>query len=286
MMSGSDHGAIVLQGRSIAPAPCRGRRDRDQDVPAYTIVAGNPARTINGGSLNDCRRLAELHVGLGARTLRCALPDFRKLAVEDFSKISSGHPPRSPISPATKCNIVTDIIHRGGRTLLGEDMLETSLQIADGEIAAVGSNHGRGSLGLDASGLRCCRAFVDLHAYAFERQMMPRPGVDFPVDVALVDSDRQAIANASPRFFHAQTCPGAGPAWRRQCAGPARGYRKAEPQLGGGYPFHLRPRDLQSRCEAEISHGCPMGASICSRSMTTWIQRSPVLPSRRSAAAW
>mgnify|MGYP000399644172 CR=1 FL=1 len=82
---------------------------------------------------------------------------------------------------------MTDIFIEGGRALLGEDILETSLQIADGEITAVGSNHGRHSLGIDASGLKVLPGIVDLHGDAFERQMMPRPGVDFPVDVALLD---------------------------------------------------------------------------------------------------
>ena len=57
-----------------------------KDVPAYTIVAGNPARPIK-------RRFSEEIAGRLAalawwdwdhETLRCALPDFRKLAVEDF----------------------------------------------------------------------------------------------------------------------------------------------------------------------------------------------------------
>ena len=31
--------------------------------------------------------------------------------------------------------------------------------------------------------------------------MMPRPGVDFPIDVALIDSDRQAISNGITTVF-------------------------------------------------------------------------------------
>jgi len=45
---------------------------------------------------------------------------------------------------------VTDIFIEGGRALLGGEIHETSLQIAGGKISAVGSEHGRGSLGLDA----------------------------------------------------------------------------------------------------------------------------------------
>ena len=85
---------------------------------------------------------------------------------------------------------MTDILIEGGRTFLGNSILETSVQIASGKINAVGSDHGSSSFGLDARDLLVLPGIVDLHGDAFERQMMPRPGVDFPVDVALIDSDR------------------------------------------------------------------------------------------------
>jgi alpha-D-ribose 1-methylphosphonate 5-triphosphate diphosphatase len=149
---------------------------------------------------------------------------------------------------------VTDIFIEGGRALLGEDMLETSLQIADGEIAAVGSNHGRGPLGIDASGLQVLPGIVDLHGDAFERQMMPRPGVDFPVDVALVDSDRQAIANGITTVFHATTW-----SWEPGLRGAdnardlLEAIEKLRPQLGADTRFHLRHETYNLDAEAEIS---------------------------------
>ena len=100
---------------------------------------------------------------------------------------------------------MTDILIEGGRALLGNSILETSVQIASGKISAVGSDHGSSSFGLDARDLLVLPGIVDLHGDAFERQMMPRPGVDFPVDVALIDSDRQAIGNGITTVFHATT---------------------------------------------------------------------------------
>jgi alpha-D-ribose 1-methylphosphonate 5-triphosphate diphosphatase len=149
---------------------------------------------------------------------------------------------------------VTDIFIEGGRALLGEDILETSLQIADGEIAAIGSNHGRSSLGIDACGLKVLPGIVDLHGDAFERQMMPRPGVDFPVDVALVDSDRQAIANGITTVFHATTW-----SWEPglRSADNARDLLEAieqlRPQLAADTRFHLRHETYNLDAEAEIS---------------------------------
>lgn len=94
---------------------------------------------------------------------------------------------------------------RGGRALVQQDILDTFLQITDGEISAVGNGGAHASLDLDASGLLVMPGIVDIHGDAFERQMMPRPGVDFPIDVALLDSDRQAISNGLTTVFHATT---------------------------------------------------------------------------------
>ncbi|WP_027525703.1 chloramphenicol acetyltransferase [Bradyrhizobium sp. Ec3.3] len=88
------HGAIVLPGRNIGTgAVVAGGAIVTKDVPAYTIVAGNPARIVRRRFSDDIAgRLARLawwnwdHEGLHA-----ALPDFRKLTIEDFlSKYEAG----------------------------------------------------------------------------------------------------------------------------------------------------------------------------------------------------
>jgi len=148
---------------------------------------------------------------------------------------------------------VSDIFIEGGRTVLGGEISETSLQIAGGEISQIGSDHGRGSFGLDARGLLVLPGIVDLHGDAFERQMMPRPGVDFPIDVALVDSDRQAIANGITTVFHATTW-----SWEPglRSAGNARQLLKAietlRPHLAADTRFHLRHETYNLEAETEI----------------------------------
>jgi phosphonate metabolism protein (transferase hexapeptide repeat family) len=81
------HGAIVLPGRSVGTgAVVAAGAIVTKDVPAYTIAAGNPARTVKRRFSEDiANRLAGLAWwDWDHETLRSALPDFRKLAVEDF----------------------------------------------------------------------------------------------------------------------------------------------------------------------------------------------------------
>jgi alpha-D-ribose 1-methylphosphonate 5-triphosphate diphosphatase len=149
---------------------------------------------------------------------------------------------------------VTDIFIKGGKALLDNELVETSLQIAGREIGAVGSDHGRGAFGIDAKGLLILPGIVDLHGDAFERQMMPRAGVDFPIDVALADSDRQVISNGITTVYHATTW-----SWEPglRSGDNARllleTIESMRPQLAADTRFHLRHETYNLDAEAEIA---------------------------------
>jgi alpha-D-ribose 1-methylphosphonate 5-triphosphate diphosphatase len=145
------------------------------------------------------------------------------------------------------------IFIEGGRALLGGEICEASLEIADGKISAVDGVAAHGALNIDAGGLLVLPGIIDLHGDAFERQMMPRPGVDFPVDVALIDSDRQAIANGITTVFHGTTW-----SWEpglrsgdnaRQLLETIEALR---PQLAADTRFHLRHETYNLDAESEI----------------------------------
>ncbi|PJK30948.1 alpha-D-ribose 1-methylphosphonate 5-triphosphate diphosphatase [Minwuia thermotolerans] len=57
----------------------------------------------------------------------------------------------------------------------------------------------------DAGGLLILPGIVDIHGDGFERQIMPRPGVSFPHEVALPETDRQLVANGITTAFHGLT---------------------------------------------------------------------------------
>jgi alpha-D-ribose 1-methylphosphonate 5-triphosphate diphosphatase len=145
-----------------------------------------------------------------------------------------------------------DLVAQGGRTLIDGDFAETSLRIAGRIIADVGGD-GRAPQTLDASGLLVLPGIVDVHGDAFERQMMPRPRVDFPIDVALIDTDRQVISNGITTVFHATTW-----SWEPglRSADNARKLLAAietlRPRLLADTRFHLRHETYNLDAEAEI----------------------------------
>jgi alpha-D-ribose 1-methylphosphonate 5-triphosphate diphosphatase len=143
---------------------------------------------------------------------------------------------------------------QGGQTLIDGQLIEADVRLdeASGVIDAVGAEGGNGRA-FDARGLYVLPGIVDIHGDAFERQLMPRPGVGFPIDVALLDSDRQAVANGITTIFHGVTW-----SWEPGLRGAdnARGMVTAvealRPALGADTHCHLRFETYNLDAEDEV----------------------------------
>lgn len=148
---------------------------------------------------------------------------------------------------------MTDIVIRGGRTLVDQGLVEASVATNGKMISAVQSSPARAGIQIDAKGLLVLPGIIDLHGDAFERQMMPRPGVGFPIDVALIDSDRQAIANGITTVFHATTW-----SWEPGLRGAENARKlidaieKQRPHLAADTRFHLRQETYNLEAEATV----------------------------------
>ncbi|HEY4040727.1 MAG TPA: alpha-D-ribose 1-methylphosphonate 5-triphosphate diphosphatase [Rhodopila sp.] len=91
----------------------------------------------------------------------------------------------------------------GGTVLLDSvELRRTDLLLTNG---LIDFGHGNAAARFDASGLMVLPGIVDLHGDAFERQLQPRPGVDFPADLALRDTELQLLSCGITTAFHAVT---------------------------------------------------------------------------------
>jgi alpha-D-ribose 1-methylphosphonate 5-triphosphate diphosphatase len=144
-----------------------------------------------------------------------------------------------------------DIRITGAPVLADGEVVETSVHTDDRTIAEIGSDCDA-SRTINADGLILLPGIVDMHGDAFERQMMPRPGVDFALDLALADSDRQVIANGITTVFHCVTW-----SWEPGLRGPenARNLLTAveamQPRLAADTRYHLRFETFNFEAEPE-----------------------------------
>src|SRR5262249_26141540 len=142
----------------------------------------------------------------------------------------------------------------GGRALVDGCLAEASIHLNSeaGVITSVGAG-ASAERAIDASGLLVLPGIVDIHGDAFERQMMPRPGVGFPIDVALLESDRQAVANGITTVFHGVTW-----SWEGGLRGAENaraildGVERLRPRLGADTRYHLRHETYNLDAEADV----------------------------------
>ncbi|SDD29541.1 alpha-D-ribose 1-methylphosphonate 5-triphosphate diphosphatase [Cupriavidus sp. YR651] len=126
-----------------------------------------------------------------------------------------------------------------GRRVLGAGGIgPATLGFLDGNVAQQAPASGPC---IDAGDLLVLPGIVDIHGDAFERAVMPRPGVSFPYAGALIDVDRQLLAHGITTEFHGVTL-----SWEGGLRGEAYALRMFEalaqlqPVLGAAHKVHLR----------------------------------------------
>ncbi len=145
-----------------------------------------------------------------------------------------------------------DLSITGGEILFESGLEPTAIHVSDGMILEVGADHAAKHT-IDATGLLVLPGIVDIHGDAFERQIMPRPGVGMALDVALVESDRQIIANGITTVFHGVTW-----SWEPGLRGADNArdilatIEALQPRLATDTRFHLRHETYNLAAEAEV----------------------------------
>lgn len=142
----------------------------------------------------------------------------------------------------------------GAQVLLDRGLAGTPVRVsgADGVISDIGADRNSART-IDARGLMLLPGIVDIHGDAFERQIMPRPGVHVALDIGLMDSDRQAIANGITTVFHGVTW-----SWEPGLRGSenARAILAAieqlKPRLAADTRYHLRHETFNFAAESEV----------------------------------
>jgi alpha-D-ribose 1-methylphosphonate 5-triphosphate diphosphatase len=135
---------------------------------------------------------------------------------------------------------MSDLILSGARLLRADGGIGPgSISVGNGRIAAVSTEPV--GIATDAGRYLVLPGIVDLHGDAFERQLMPRPGVHFAPAGALIETDRQLLANGITTAYHGVTVT-----WEPGLRGieAAREFLAAliaaRPRLGADARLHLR----------------------------------------------
>ncbi|MER3482325.1 MAG: alpha-D-ribose 1-methylphosphonate 5-triphosphate diphosphatase [Meiothermus sp.] len=80
------------------------------------------------------------------------------------------------------------------KLVLPDRLLERgSLRLEDGLIAEVAEDNA--GEGLNCKGLTAIPGLVDLHGDMLERELQPRPGSEFPLDLALYETDKRLVGS-------------------------------------------------------------------------------------------
>ena len=150
----------------------------------------------------------------------------------------------------------------GANVVLPDRMARVSVRVEAGRITSIDGARDGATI-VDAGGRILAPAMVDIHGDAFERQLMPRPGVRFPLEAALLETDRQLAANGIATAYHALTL-----SWEPGLRSVATGQALLAALL------HLGPRlTVENRVQLRWETFCFEAMPLIERALT-----GPLLP--------
>lgn len=108
---------------------------------------------------------------------------------------------------------MSDMLIQGGRALIDGAFIEADVGLSNGLFGPGGGRR------FDARGLLVLPGIVDIHGDAFERQIQPRPNVNFNPLFGLVETERQLLGCGITTAYHGVTFSWesglrSAPAWR------------------------------------------------------------------------
>ncbi len=139
----------------------------------------------------------------------------------------------------------------GADVVLDDRIERVSVRVEAGKISGLDVPRD-GARVIDARDLLLAPALVDIHGDAFERQLMPRPGVFVPVETAVLETDRQLAANGIATAYHALTL-----SWEPGLRSVARGAEVVDALGALGHRLTVENR-LQLRWETFCFEAQPL----------------------------
>lgn len=102
----------------------------------------------------------------------------------------------------------------GGTVVLENGAVAADLEITDGILSDIRLDSMPAHVNLadvqhiDATGLLVLPGMIDLHTDAIEKEVQPRPGTQFPLDVAFRELERRMVSNGITMAYHSLSMSG------------------------------------------------------------------------------
>ncbi|WPB95565.1 hypothetical protein [Streptomyces malaysiensis] len=115
----------------------------------------------------------------------------------------SGGPAEAPAQGWTLGGPPSDYVLGHVRAVLPDQVLDDALvAVRDGRIAAVEPHPAGVEADVDGQGMLCLPGLVDVHSDGLEKEQLPRPGAELPLEFALLSFEGKLRAAGVTTAFH------------------------------------------------------------------------------------